>query len=39
MEARVTLEEVIKRWPDWEVDYDNAVKRTPRVCAGGGGYP
>jgi cytochrome P450 len=26
MEARVALEEVIKRWPDWEVDYDNAVK-------------
>jgi cytochrome P450 len=26
MEARVALEEVIRRWPDWEVDYDNAVK-------------
>jgi cytochrome P450 len=26
MEARVALEEVIKRWPDWEVDYDNAAK-------------
>src|SRR4030088_1671890 len=26
MQARVTLEEVIKRWPDWEVDYDNASK-------------
>ncbi len=26
MEARVVLEEVVKRWPDWEVDYDNAVK-------------
>jgi cytochrome P450 len=25
MEARVALEEVIKRWPDWEVDYDNAA--------------
>ena len=25
MEARVALEEVIKRWPDWEVDYDNAT--------------
>lgn len=26
MQARVALEEVIKRWPEWDVDYDNAVK-------------
>jgi cytochrome P450 len=26
LEGRVALEEVLKRWPDWEVDYDNAVK-------------
>ena len=26
MQARVALEEVLKRWPDWEVDYDNAAK-------------
>ncbi|MDT5011844.1 MAG: hypothetical protein QOH57_3461 [Mycobacterium sp.] len=26
LEARVVLEEVIKRWPDWEVDYANAKK-------------
>jgi cytochrome P450 len=26
VEARVVFEEVIKRWPDWEVDYDNAKK-------------
>jgi len=26
MQARVALEEVIKRWPDWEVDYPNASK-------------
>jgi cytochrome P450 len=26
MQARVALEEVIKRWPDWEVDYVNASK-------------
>jgi cytochrome P450 len=26
MQARVALEEVIKRWPDWEVDYANASK-------------
>ncbi|WP_055399973.1 MULTISPECIES: cytochrome P450 [unclassified Mycobacterium] len=24
MEGRVALEEVLKRWPDWEVDYANA---------------
>ena len=26
MQARVALEEVLKRWPDWEVDYANASK-------------
>jgi cytochrome P450 len=26
MQARVVLEEVLKRWPDWEVDYDTAEK-------------
>jgi cytochrome P450 len=26
MQARVALEEVIKRWPDWEADYANARK-------------
>lgn len=26
MEARVALEEVMNRWPDWEVDYDNAER-------------
>ncbi len=26
MEARVAVEEVLKRWTDWEVDYDNAVR-------------
>lgn len=26
MEARVALAEVLKRWPDWQVDYDNAVR-------------
>ena len=26
MQARMVLEEVLKRWPDWEVDYDNAAK-------------
>ncbi|WP_319445172.1 MULTISPECIES: cytochrome P450 [unclassified Mycobacterium] len=26
MQARVALEEVMKRWPDWEVDYSRASK-------------
>jgi cytochrome P450 len=26
MQARVVLEEVLKRWPVWEVDYDSAEK-------------
>jgi cytochrome P450 len=26
MQTRVALEEVIKRWPDWEIDYANATK-------------
>ncbi len=26
MQARVALEEVVKRWPRWEVDYSNAAK-------------
>jgi cytochrome P450 len=25
MEARMGLEETLKRWPEWKVDYDNAV--------------
>jgi cytochrome P450 len=24
LEARVAFEEVLKRWTDWDVDYDNA---------------
>jgi cytochrome P450 len=32
LEGRVALDEVLKRWPDWEVDYENAVRaRTPTV--------
>jgi cytochrome P450 len=26
MEARVALEELLKRWSDWDVDYENAEK-------------
>lgn len=32
LEARVALEEVLKRWTDWDVDYDNARRaRTSSV--------
>ena len=32
IEGRVALDEVLKRWPDWDVDYDNAVQaRTSTV--------
>lgn len=32
LEARVAFEEVLKRWPDWEVDYPNAFRaRTSSV--------
>ena len=40
MQARVALEEVIKRWPDWEVDYANASKaHTSPVCGDGRNCP
>ncbi|MEM9173707.1 MAG: cytochrome P450 [Myxococcota bacterium] len=26
LEGRIALEEVLKRWPEWEVDWDNAVQ-------------
>jgi cytochrome P450 len=32
LEGRIALEEVLKRWTDWEVDYDNASRaRTSSV--------
>jgi cytochrome P450 len=32
LEARVAFEEVLKRWSDWEIDYDNAIRaRTSSV--------
>jgi cytochrome P450 len=26
LEGRIALEEILKRFPDWEVDWDNAVQ-------------
>jgi cytochrome P450 len=32
LEGRIAFEEVLKRWTDWEVDYDNAIRaRTSSV--------
>jgi cytochrome P450 len=32
LEGRIAFEEVLRRWPDWEVDYDNATRaRTSSV--------
>ncbi len=39
MEARVALEEVLTRWPDWEVDYANAVRAHTTNVRGWGKLP
>ena len=39
MEARVALEELLKRWPDWEVDYANAEKAHTQSVRGWGKLP
>jgi cytochrome P450 len=39
MQARVALEEVLKRWPDWEVDYANAAMAHTTSVRGWGTLP
>ena len=39
MEARVVLEEIVKRWPDWEVDYADAVMAHTASVRGWGRLP
>jgi cytochrome P450 len=39
MQARVVLEEVLKRWTDWEVDYDNAAMAHTSSVRGWGKLP
>jgi cytochrome P450 len=39
MQARVALEEVLKRWPDWEVDYSNAEMAHTSSVRGWGKLP
>jgi cytochrome P450 len=39
MQARVVLEEVLTRWRDWEVDYDNAAMAHTSSVRGWGKLP
>jgi cytochrome P450 len=39
MQARVVLEEVLNRWPDWDVDYDNAAMAHTSSVRGWGRLP
>jgi cytochrome P450 len=39
MQARVVLEETLTRWPDWEVDYDNAAMAHTSSVRGWGSLP
>ena len=39
MQARVAFEEVLKRWPDWEVDYSNAEMAHTSSVRGWGRLP
>jgi len=36
LEARVALDEVLRRWRTWEVDRDNAIQAPPPSGAGPG---
>lgn len=39
LEGRVAMEEVLKRFPDWEVDYDNAVLSSTSTVRGWDSLP
>jgi cytochrome P450 len=39
MQARVALEEILKRWPAWQVDYDNAAMAHTSSVRGWGKLP
>ncbi len=34
LEGRIALDEVLKRWPSWEVDWDNAVQNHTSTVRG-----
>lgn len=35
MQARVVLEEILKRWPQWDVDTRVRARPIPPACGGG----
>ncbi|BBY81281.1 cytochrome P450 [Mycolicibacterium pulveris] len=39
LEGRVALEEIIKRWPDWTIDIDNAVRAPTATVRGWDSMP
>jgi cytochrome P450 len=39
LEARVAIEEVLKRWTDWDVDYENARRSRTSSVRGWGNLP
>ncbi|MGV0714769.1 cytochrome P450 [Mycolicibacterium sp. XJ662] len=39
LEGRVALEEILKRWPDWTVDIDNAVRAPTATVRGWDSMP
>lgn len=39
LEGRVALEEILKRWPDWSVDLDNAVRAPTATVRGWDSMP
>ncbi len=39
MQARVALEEILTRWPEWQVDYDNAAMAHTSSVRGWGKLP
>ena len=39
LEGRVALEEILRRWPAWDVDIDRGQMAHTAACAGGGTSP
>lgn len=39
LEGRVALEEILKRWPDWTVDMDSAVRAPTATVRGWDSMP
>ena len=39
LEGRVALDEMLKRWPEWDVDYERAYKAHTTSVRGWGSLP